>query len=946
MRLMSFGVGLAAVAGGLVAQASRAPDGSIWTRSSMRFIDPPTLAFSNVVGAAQYRYEVMGDENVRLSLDPTAVPVVDLDAVWSKLPTPGNVTVVATAYGADGKLLKEAGRRNFWKKMPFVKGAYPPAKRDFATAARMVYDYVFALPSTKYLLEKGEPDPAYPLNGYPSKTLGFLINGALHYARMRPERAEETLAVARKAADYLIARSFPGDWPLAHFTRTYERGGEIGQFKGADDIVMTIYPAFAGRSLVNLHVRTGEKKYLDAAERIAATYIRLQGEDGVWPLKMNARTGEVVSPNRLVPSEPVDFFDELFAATGKEVYREASARAFAFFERGPLSNWNWEGQFEDIPPKPQPYANLSKHPAVWAECHLLTQAPVDAGKIELAKKLMAFAEDQFVEWTIPHFPQRPGFTVPDEAWRVRLGEYGRWTVPAALEQYACYLPIDASAARLIVGWTALYRATGDKVCLDKARAMAATMTRMQEPDGKIPTFWISGLKPGDSRRNNWVNCMLYSANALFDLATVGECRAKPTYAGPVRAEEVRVRDGIGHVMAKIRAGKEIAVAYLGGSITEMDGWRRLSREWLQREYPNARFREVQAAIGGTGSDLGVFRLEHDALCHQPDILFVEFATNDGGATPESIWENFDGIVRQTWKRNPETDIVFTYTITASMMKDYGAGLCPRAASAMEQLADYYGIPSVGFGPRVAAEVKAGRLVMSLGEVATAVPKETPNRDQVINEELKRKGKLLFAKDGVHPALPGHGFYLESIKAAWAAMKDLPPTDHAAKLAAPFYDARLEAAKMVPIRPEMLKGHWTKLAAHDRIQAHFSGRGGQMWRADTPGDRISFRFKGSECRIYDLLGPDCGRVWITVDGNRKPQPVGRFDEYCTYYRLAGFLVFRGQDGVHTVEIEVDKDQPDRTQIHRRTPDEDVTKRMYDGTKLFVCQVELVGDLLGD
>lgn len=427
-------------------------------------------------------------------------------------------------------------------------------------------------------------------------------------------------------------------------------------------------------------------------------------------------------------------------------------------------------------------------------------------------------------------------------------------------------------------------------------------------------------------------------------AATEELSAKPTYDGPVKAEEFRVRGGIGHVMEKIRAGTEVNVAYLGGSITEMDGWRRLSREWLQREYPKCTFKEVHAAIGGTGSGLGVFRFDHDALRHKPDLLFVEFATNDNSERPEKIWANFDGIIRQAWKQDPNTDIVFVYTITASMMKDYGAGVCPRAAGAMEQLADYYGIPSIGFGPRVAAEVKTGRLVMSLGEVATAVPKETPGRDRLINEELKKQGKILFAKDGVHPALPGHGLYLESIKAAWAAMKDLPPANHAAKLAAPFYDARLEAAKMVPVQPEMLKGHWTKLSADDPLQKRFGGRGGQMWKADTAGDRLSFKFRGTECLVYDLLGPDCGRVWITVDGKRAPHPVGRFDEYCTYYRLASFRVFSGQDGEHTVEIEVDNDQPDRTLVHRRSPNEDVTQKKYDGTKLFVCQIELVGDLL--
>ncbi len=421
--------------------------------------------------------------------------------------------------------------------------------------------------------------------------------------------------------------------------------------------------------------------------------------------------------------------------------------------------------------------------------------------------------------------------------------------------------------------------------------------------------------------------------------------SRPAYHGRRSAAEFEVRKGIGNVIEKIKAGKEIKIAYLGGSITEMDGWRRLSREWLAKEYPNAKFTEIHAAIGGTGSDLGVFRFEHDALNLDPDLLFVEFATNDSGASPESIWENFDGIVRKTWRRNPKIDIVFTYTITSSMMGNYRDGFFNQAASAMEYLADHYGIPSIGFGPRVAGEVAAGRLVMSMGEVATAVPKETPDRDRLINEELKRQGRILFAKDGVHPALPGHGFYLESIKAAWAAMKELPAVDHSDRLGTPFYCARLENAKMVQIERRHLVGDsWKMLDQTDNLQRCFSRRGGQFWMATKPGDGIEFKFKGSECRIYDLLGPDCGQVWLTVDGKRYENMRVRFDSYCTYYRLAGFRCFKGDDGIHTVKVEIDAKQPDRTLIHQRSPKEDVTKPKYDGTKLIVCQFELVGDLV--
>lgn len=76
-----------------------------------------------------------------------------------------------------------------------------------------------------------------------------------------------------------------------------------------------------------------------------------------------------------------------------------------------------------------------------------------------------------------------------------------------------------------------------------------------------------------------------------------------TYA----SEEVVVREGIGTFVAKATAGKPVTVAYLGGSITEMNGWRNLTTVWLKKEFPQAKVKEVGAAIGGTGSDLGVFR---------------------------------------------------------------------------------------------------------------------------------------------------------------------------------------------------------------------------------------------------------------------------------------------------------------------------------------------------
>lgn len=436
--------------------------------------------------------------------------------------------------------------------------------------------------------------------------------------------------------------------------------------------------------------------------------------------------------------------------------------------------------------------------------------------------------------------------------------------------------------------------------------------------------------------------ILGMALAVASLAAMGNVIPLSQGSELESAKEVRVRDGVGNFLEKLNAGKPVTVAYLGGSITEMNGWRNMTTDWLRKANPKASVTEVQAAIGGTGSSLGVFRVGHDALDKNPDLLFVEFATNDSGVPDEAIWRNFDGIVQQTWARDPKTDIVFAYTITTRMMNDYGEGRMNAAARAMEKLADHYGIPSVCFGPRVVALVKAGKLVMSMGELASAVPAETPDRDRVINEELKRKGQTLFSKDGVHPAKPGHELYLESVVAAFKAMQPIPPVDHAMFVGKPFFDGTLAAAKMVPLDPSMMVGDgWTKLGADVPEQKSFAGRGGQFYRAEKPGDRLVFRFRGTKCGIYDLLAPKGANIRITIDGKVTRESCPRFDGYCWYTRLASLIVFDSADGEHSVEIEVLAKQPERKLLRNEI---DTACEKYNGTWFQPCQIMLVGDIV--
>src|SRR5450432_2099345 len=132
---------------------------------------------------------------------------------------------------------------------------------------------------------------------------------------------------------------------------------------------------------------------------------------------------------------------------------------------------------------------------------------------------------------------------------------------------------------------------------------------------------------------------------------------RPLQDTPLRdVAECRPRGGMANVLARLKSGKETRIAYLGGSITAQDGWRPKTLAWFQSQYPSARITEINAAIGGTGSDLGVYRLRHDVLQFKPNLLFVEFAVNDSGAPPDRIHKAMEGIVRQTWQADPNTDI--------------------------------------------------------------------------------------------------------------------------------------------------------------------------------------------------------------------------------------------------------------------------------------------------
>ena len=379
------------------------------------------------------------------------------------------------------------------------------------------------------------------------------------------------------------------------------------------------------------------------------------------------------------------------------------------------------------------------------------------------------------------------------------------------------------------------------------------------------------------------------------------------------------RGGLGNVLAKLAAGKEVCIAYFGGSITAANGWRPKTTAWFQQQFPKATIREIHAAIGGTGSELGVFRYQQDVLAHKPDLVFVEFSVNDGGASPEPIYRAMEGIVRQTWRADPAIDLCFVYTFRVGYEKELDQGLCPPATSAHEHVAAHYGIPSINVALRVTQMAREGKLIYKVDKN---------------DKSPQGNGKLIFSNDGVHPLDAGHEVYLQVIRETVVAMQAQSKAG-AHELKTAMRADNWERAKLVPLNEKMLHGSWHKMDDKQGLGKSFGNRLPAIWEGSTPGDRIEFRFKGTMIGIYDLVGPDGGQLVCTVDGVRgRPRP--RFDSYCSYHRLAALKVADGlEDKEHKVALEIDPEQPDRSSVLKRVRNEPkFDPKRYDGTKAWV------------
>ncbi|UNK15798.1 GDSL-type esterase/lipase family protein [Paenibacillus sp. N3/727] len=359
------------------------------------------------------------------------------------------------------------------------------------------------------------------------------------------------------------------------------------------------------------------------------------------------------------------------------------------------------------------------------------------------------------------------------------------------------------------------------------------------------------------------------------------------------------RRGLPNVIHKLENGDTVTIVYFGGSNTRSEGYRIMTADWLRGQYPNADIRSVNAGISGTGSDLGCARLETDVLRHQPDLVFVEFVGNDGGV-PESK-ARIEGIVRQIRKRSRFTDILFVYTLKERDVALFQFGEYQKGALMQEEVADYYGIPSIHLGVAVSQLVSDGKLIF------------TSRADVSIPEAV------IFTHDSIHPTIPeGHQIYTDTITRSFEKISEL--RDRVGKV-----EHYLPQDPLVPANPweyatmltldslTLFSAGWSYMTPDDfALVREYNWLFPGLWRAVDPGEAITVQFEGTHIGLFDIGGPDSGRLKVSVDGG-EPFLVDRFTPHNDHNRNQYVFLPELPNGKHTVRFEVDTEKTDKAAV---------------------------------
>jgi lysophospholipase L1-like esterase len=336
---------------------------------------------------------------------------------------------------------------------------------------------------------------------------------------------------------------------------------------------------------------------------------------------------------------------------------------------------------------------------------------------------------------------------------------------------------------------------------------------------------------------------------------------------------------------KFEREKKGHVAFIGGSITEMNGYRPMVCEDLQKRYPDTKFTFTAAGISSTCSTTGAFRLNRDVLSKGPvDLFFIEFAVNDdqdaGHARRECI-RGMEGIIRQCRSQNPKVDIIVTFFVNPGMLEMLQKGETPVSMGSHTEVLEHYDVSTIHLAREVADRITAGTLTW------------------------KEYG-------GTHPKPPGNRIGADMIKTllndAWSTPleKSVELTAHSMPKESldqgSYSNGHFQALETASTDKgwKVHQPDWKNIPGSKRDR--FTNI--PLLCATEPGSETTVRFNGQAIGAFVVAGPDAGVVEASIDGGafRKVDLFHSYSKGLHYPRTVMFATDLAQ-GDHVLKLRI-------------------------------------------
>ena len=318
---------------------------------------------------------------------------------------------------------------------------------------------------------------------------------------------------------------------------------------------------------------------------------------------------------------------------------------------------------------------------------------------------------------------------------------------------------------------------------------------------------------------------------------------------------------------KARTDQRLNIVFLGASLTWganatdplLTSYRADIARKFEQEYPAAHFTFWDASIGGTGSQLGVFRLDRDVLAHHPDMVFVDFTSNDG-----------------MWQADPER--CASYEAIVRRIIDEGH------SPVVQMILPFKGD---------AARLKLDTFKLRDAHYAISKAYQTGMGDamQLIQDRL-RDGKAtldqIWPTDGVHPGDFGYALFAEAGWNGFTAAREAKQVCQSPQKMlfgdAYMHSIRVRLAGLSPLpegwvagRPnltsayyDMLMSRWldSELIGSNRREQAANGR---KQRVAQPIGSLKATVHGRYVLLFGESTPKTGKIRILVDGKPISRP---------------------------------------------------------------------------